>query len=199
MKTIKVEGVTDSGHQVFEIKEDYIPINPRARITPIRFIKGGDGCWYCISHAKSKYRRNYPVVGRYNRSLRMSRYVFYMHNGFIDQDKYVMHMCDNPECINPNHLGIGTPKQNTLDMIIKGRQKVGESLPWSKLSEEQVINIFYDYRGSTTVSKEYGVSKKTVLNIRNGKTWKHLMLTELDETERATGGFGSTGCRRKGD
>lgn len=123
MKIKEVGELTDLGRQVYEIEENYIPRNPRARATPIRFVKMDYECWHCISHTKSKHRRNYPVIGRYNRFLRMSRYVFWLENGHIDEEKYIMHQCDNPECINPNHLRLGSPQENTNDMIEKGRQK----------------------------------------------------------------------------
>jgi len=167
--------------RVYEINENYVSSNPRARPRKIRYIIDSKGCWICISHTKSKHRGNYPVLRRHNRHMRMSRYIFELCNGYIDDKKYVMHSCDNPECINPKHLKLGTAWENTQDMIQKGRKPVGEEVPAAKLSEDEVIKIFNDSRGCTTIAKEYGISKKTVLNIRHGKTWKHLNLKKEDE------------------
>mgnify|MGYP001946582882 CR=1 FL=1 len=167
--------------RVYEIDENYVSSNPRARPRKIKYIINSEGCWICISHTKSKHRGNYPVLKRYNRHMRMSRYIFELYNGYIDNKKYVMHTCDNPECINPKHLRLGTAWENTQDMIQKGRKPVGEEVPAAKLTEDEVVRIFNDSRGCTTIAKEYGVSKKTVLNIRHGKSWKHLNLKREDE------------------
>lgn len=142
----------------------------------IKYYINENGCWICTSHAKAKHRRNYPVIERHGKHQRLSRYMFKVVNGYIDENKVVMHSCDNPECINPDHLSLGTHKENTHDMIAKNRKPVGEAVIGAKLTEDQVIDIFNDSRGCNTLAKEYGVSKKTILNIRHGKTWKHLGL-----------------------
>ena len=167
--------------QVFEVQENYKSSNPRARIKKIKYIINDKGCWVCVSHAKASHRGGYPVIKRFNRHMRMSRYIFELYNGYIDDKKYVMHTCDNPECINPKHLKLGTAWENTQDMIRKGRKPIGEKVPSSKLTERDVIDIFNDSRGCTTIAKEYGVSKKTIYNIRHGKTWKHLNLSKEDD------------------
>jgi hypothetical protein len=97
-----------------------------------------------------------------------------------------MHTCDNPSCVNPAHLKIGTWDDNNKDRAAKGRtisiktdrriavmreMYKGEGNPSSKLTREQVLEIRRDARGSTTVAREYGVSKVTVLRIRSRLIW----------------------------
>lgn len=167
----------------YTLEETFIPDARGARdYKPIQYIISNKGCWECVSHAAPSQRGGYPVVTRYGKFWRMSRYVFYITNGFIEEGKYVLHSCDNPKCINPSHLSLGTPKENTQDMIQKGRKPVGEEVTTAKLTENDVKDIYNDQRGCTTIAKEYGVSKKTVLNIRHGKTWKHLRLTQNNST-----------------
>jgi len=166
----------------FTFDDGYVPLRDCGSFKEIKYFINKNGCWICTSHAKAKHRRNYPVIDRGGKHQRLSRYVFKVKNGYIDDKKFVMHSCDNPECINPDHLSLGTPKENTKDMITKKRKPVGEAVIGSKLTESQVLDIFNDIRGCTTIAKEYGVSKKTILNIRHGKTWKHLgLLTREDE------------------
>jgi hypothetical protein len=164
--------------KVFIYEDGYIPRPRASSYKPISYVIDNNHCWNCVSHAKPKNRGKYPVLSRGGKFYRMSRYIFEIENGYIDKDKFVMHICDNPECINPSHLKLGTPKENTADMIQKKRKPVGEKVSAAKLTEKQVIKIFNDKRSYNTIAKEYGVSKKAIINIRHGRSWKHLKLKE---------------------
>lgn len=176
--------------------DGYVPTRGKGHYKPIKYVIDENGCWICTSHEIARHRGGYPVIERYGKFWRMNRYVFKSTYGYLDEEKFVMHSCDNPLCINPTHLSLGTPLENTQDMIEKGRKPVGEDVKGVKLTEKQVINIFYDKRSHSQVAREYGVSKKAVQNIRKGRSWKHLnLIDELDKTERGAGGFGSTGAK----
>jgi hypothetical protein len=71
----------------------------------------------CTSHSLDRYAR----VGRGGKSFKVHRYVYEIHKGAIKRGNVIMHACDNPACINPEHLEQGTPLQNTRDMVRKGR------------------------------------------------------------------------------
>jgi len=85
----------------------------------------------------------------------------------------VMHICDNPKCCNIEHLRIGTPSQNTYDMIKKSRNVRGERVGTSRLSEAQVLDIrsTYHFKSATELAQEYGVCKQTICNVLNGATY----------------------------
>ena len=90
----------------------------------------------------------------------------------------VLHKCDNPGCVNPAHLFLGTNLDNVSDMISKGRKVIlkGSQLS-TKLSDDQVRNIRSN-RGISSqreLAREYGVSKSTINSIQMGGTWKHLI------------------------
>jgi hypothetical protein len=101
-----------------------------------------------------------------------------MHFGAIaDPNMYVCHRCDNPVCVNPHHLFLGTPSQNSFDCSAKGRnrQPKGVSAKSAKLSESDVRDI--RARPSVSILKlarEYGVHHRSIWAVRHRKTWKHL-------------------------
>jgi hypothetical protein len=102
-----------------------------------------------------------------------------MHNkAEIPQGWHVMHKCDNPSCVNPNHLTIGTAKQNTQDMIAKGRKRTvapkGEGNGKSLLNEEQVRTIRASKLSHAALARELGVSPNCVRGVRTGRTWTHI-------------------------
>ena len=87
----------------------------------------------------------------------------------------VCHSCDNPQCVNPAHLFLGTALDNKTDCVAKGRHIRGTGLYWkAKLTPSQVIAIRQDKRPSRVVGAEYGVSDVNVQMIRRRAIWKHI-------------------------
>jgi DNA invertase Pin-like site-specific DNA recombinase len=90
----------------------------------------------------------------------------------------VMHVCDNPPCVNPRHLCLGTPGENIADCFAKGRRSTphGENGYNAKLTAAQVAEIRRTYdgrRGSQTrIAREFGVSIATIHDIVHGRSWK---------------------------
>ena len=90
----------------------------------------------------------------------------------------VCHHCDNPKCINPKHLYLGTVLQNNRDRVNRGRSNTqhGESLPIAKLNIDLVNEILNEYQkedmSQAMVAKLFGVSQATVSLIVSGKYWK---------------------------
>lgn len=109
-----------------------------------------------------------------------------IHNGSLPKDKHVCHKCDNPICTNPEHLWIGTQKQNNDDKIAKSRennvpppQKRGSENGSSKLKENQVVEIkklLFEGHSMYGIAKEFGVSKTTILRIKKGENWAHITI-----------------------
>jgi len=96
----------------------------------------------------------------------------------IPDGMFVMHKCDNPSCVNPHHLSIGTPKENTQDMIAKGRKRVvspkGEGNGKSLLDEEKIRLIRSSTLSHAAIARELGVSPNCVRGVRIGRTWTHV-------------------------
>jgi hypothetical protein len=98
-----------------------------------------------------------------------------MANGEIPPGMWVLHHCDNPPCVRPDHLFLGTQSDNMQDMIRKGRMSN------SKLSESQVTEIRQQYgrrgkggKSSIVLGREYGMSPSTIRQIVSRLTWKHI-------------------------
>lgn len=87
----------------------------------------------------------------------------------------VRHRCDNPECVNPDHLETGTHHDNAMDTLKRGRTCIGEKHGMSKLSAEQVKAIkaaVFTARGDCVrLARQYGVSHATISFIRSGQRW----------------------------
>jgi HNH endonuclease len=106
------------------------------------------------------------------------RFVWELINGPIPEGMFICHKCDNPPCCNPNHLFLGTPKDNSQDRDHKGRGAKGEKSGVSVLTEEQVLAIREEYaRGGATylgLGKKYGVRDGTIKKIIERINWKHI-------------------------
>jgi hypothetical protein len=100
----------------------------------------------------------------------------YQHfNGRIGKGKFVCHSCDNPSCCNPEHLFLGTAKDNQSDMAGKDRVQHGSRHYRAKLSEKDIPvirSLCQSGVGHQTVADRYGVCRQTIEHIVHGRTWK---------------------------
>lgn len=109
------------------------------------------------------------------RKLYAHRVAFELAFGPIPTGLHVLHRCDNPRCVNPAHLFLGTHQDNMADMIAKQRHAHGERQPTRKLSKHQVRAIrwlaHHDPGPQTNLAREFGVSASTVTHILTRQTW----------------------------
>lgn len=134
--------------------------------------KLANDCWIWIAgedkngYGKFTYRDNGKKV-----NVRANRYAFMLRYGFMPSAvSFICHTCDNPRCVNPEHLFMGTVQDNVADMVSKGRQA-------SKLKPAQVLEIRQLYSNGMKISpiaKLYSVSYDTIRTLLSGKYWSHV-------------------------
>lgn len=103
------------------------------------------------------------------------RLSYSLNNGPIPDGYVVRHKCDNPSCINPEHLEVGTQADNIADKVSRGRQARGSGAGRAMLTEESVREIRSSPLKVSELSTLYGVSVVSIRNILRRKTWQHVV------------------------
>jgi hypothetical protein len=110
---------------------------------------------------------------------RAHRVAYEITKGKIPEGKCCCHFCDNPSCVNPNHLWIGTSKENTHDAIKNRIFPMGENHWKSRLTETQIkqIRALRNQEGKSLaeLSNQFGVTKAHIWQVSVGKSWKHVL------------------------
>ncbi len=134
------------------------------------------GCWIWLRAVCPRgYGRGYFGPGE---SALAHRAMFKAKHGSIPRGMNVLHRCDNPSCINPDHLFPGTQLDNMQDCSRKGRVKPprlkGDKHGEAKLSEEEARAILSSRDTTKSLMARFGVSRTAIQSIRARRTWKHL-------------------------
>lgn len=135
------------------------------------------GCWLWTGAVKEL---GYGVIGLGSRTqgtAKAHRVAYELYKGEIPAGLAVMHTCDNPGCVNPNHLEVGTLSDNMRDCVAKGRNFIpdnrGTKATWSKLNDHAVSQIRKREKTSFAYAAEFGVSSSAIRNIWSGLSWNH--------------------------
>ena len=130
------------------------------------------GCLECVSHKTG--RDGYPRARVNGKLDRVHRHKYREHKGEIPDGLIVRHTCDNRMCCNPEHLLLGTTKDNARDRVERGRGAAGERNGRAKLTATAVKDIRMMHNEGVTASSlalYYKVSVSTIHRIISGKTW----------------------------
>lgn len=119
-------------------------------------------------------KTGYGQIGYNYELLYTHRVAWMLANGPIPDGMFVCHKCDNRRCVNPEHLFLGTAKDNSVDMSRKGRSTRGERAYQAKLTEDQVRYMRRSDERLTDLAKRFGVARSTACLARSGKQWTHL-------------------------
>jgi hypothetical protein len=147
----------------------------------------------CMLWTGPRTRTGYAKSSMWNKTINVHRYIglanlfqdketdeFQIYDLYNDASLVVMHTCDVRHCVNPQHLHIGSQKENMQDAVEKGRLVVrrGEASNLSSLTEEQVISIREEgasgLYSQSAIARRYGISQQQVSRIVNKQRWSHL-------------------------
>lgn len=143
------------------------------------FVEKTDDCWLWVGALKpTGYGlRSFSRDGRHFTWL-VHRLAYELEVGPIPDGMCVCHTCDVPNCVNPEHLWLGSHDDNMSDRQGKSRQTHGEGHPQAKLCDEIVRSIRIRRKNGESahsLASEFGISPGVIYDIHEGKTWKHVI------------------------
>jgi len=127
---------------------------------------GDNGCW---NWTASKAWNGYGCFSIKSRPIKAHRYSWEIHNSELYDGECVCHKCDNPACVNPDHLFVGSQIDNIADRDSKRRMS-------HKLSESEVVLIRGSDKPNVFLAARYSVDPSTISLIKGGKIWNGLAL-----------------------
>lgn len=149
----------------------------------LRHVRKGPACWEWVG---SKTRAGYGKFGHDHRTRSAHRVAYELWRGPIPDGLCVLHRCDNPACVNPEHLFLGTKSDNSKDMITKRRQVFqrrpdliprGERNGSARLTAFKVAEIRALLAAGATkkrVARDIGVSRSLIQFIASRTVWSHV-------------------------
>ena len=130
---------------------------------------------WCLEWKGTHSQKGYGLIQIGGKNYRVHRLVYQIFYGPIPHRKCVLHRCDNPPCFRPEHLWLGTPQENSSDMVQKSRSAKGEHHSQSKLTSKEVSEIRRRYSegvSQQTLANQFRVDQSNIHYIVSQKTWK---------------------------
>lgn len=151
----------------------------QSRIKSSVVVNSETGCW---EWQKATDKHGYGLVTWKCKQWFAHRFAYMAFSGVDPKHQLVRHKCDNRKCCNPEHLELGTPKDNTEDAIKRGRFPRGETSGHAKLTEQSIVAIRELKRrhpGRSGIglflSRWMGVNDRCISAVVNGKSWSHIV------------------------
>lgn len=136
--------------------------------------RGDSDCW---NWTGDKIRDGYGRIWNNGKTRRAHRISWELRYGEVPENMCVLHHCDNPSCVNPAHLYLGTNQDNVNDKVAKSRQAVGINNGGNKYPPEKILEIKrlrQDGKTQREIAKTLGVSKGLVYYVITGQVWRNL-------------------------
>jgi hypothetical protein len=141
-----------------------------------------DGCWLWTAggsrgygHARVPVRLRHLMNG--STVTQAHGVAWVLERGQLPDGAFLCHHCDNPPCVRPDHMFIGTNADNMRDMCRKGRQPCGARIHTAKLTDDVVRAIRARHRigeRQAALAREYGLNDGTVSRLVRGRIWRHV-------------------------
>lgn len=137
-----------------------------------RVNKGSENeCWIWTGYLNSD---GYGRAKRHGKADGVHRISWELSNGKVPEPLQVLHKCDNPRCVNPKHLFLGTPADNVIDCISKNRRRYanGETHHKARLSDSEILEIHRLYKSgipTLDIAKQFGVNRNWINLVLSGK------------------------------
>ena len=135
-------------------------------------LRRGDDPTLCWEWPKFKDKEGYGRTKLNGKTSIAHRAAWIIANGPIPSGASVLHKCDNPSCVNPNHLFLGTQKENIADCIAKNRFPKGERNGWAKINERVAADIRAASGTQVEIAAAFGISQSLVSAVRRGDKWR---------------------------
>jgi predicted XRE-type DNA-binding protein len=138
-----------------------------------RVDRSHDGCWLWLG---ATVHRGYGCCSVNGKTRTTHRVSWELTNGAIPEGLWVLHRCDTPPCVRPDHLYLGTRSDNLRDRVTRGRQIRGEQAWNAKLTVAIVTDIrarLTRQESAASIATLYGIQRSHVKHIRNGRLWRH--------------------------
>ena len=133
----------------------------------------------CMEWDAGHFTDGYGAFFYNYKTTRAHRFIYYAYMGKIPDGYVICHECDNPNCVNPNHLFLGTVQDNHDDCKTKKRTLTGSRNPYSKLIESEVIEIKQLLKLGwlqKSIATKFGVARVSISDINRGKSWSHITI-----------------------
>lgn len=163
-----VTGYMGANRTSFKKGDNAVPLKDRFEAKVIK----GEKCWIWNAHVNNK---GYGVIHVDGKVTLAHRIAYQAKYGPIPVGFKILHECDNPRCVNPSHLRVGTQLENMKDMYKKGRAVLAEARSQSKLTWAMVKYIRERYKegdiSQRALAKDVGISQTIVCDVINNKRW----------------------------
>ena len=148
-------------------------IQPLAEALADRILQGqeDDACWIWTGYKNTYGYGQFYLDGRYQPAHRV---MYSLANGPIPEGLFVLHRCDNPPCVNPHHLFLGTQADNMADCKAKGRNAFGERSASARFTEQDIREIRNSNQRPSDLARKFGTTYRTIRKIITGQRWRHL-------------------------
>lgn len=177
LRTARKELGLDAARELLE-RHGYKVVPPNLESIADRFwakVRVTNGCW---TWQAATDRKGYGLFKMSGKTIGAHRAAWIITNGWkpIHPECAVMHKCDNPSCVRPDHLLIGSNADNMADKVFKGRQASGQKTVSgnAKLSPDKVRRIRASKERTGILADALGVSGAAIRFVRAGATWRHV-------------------------